>query len=438
MLELHGKFFWNIFGLFESIKDGLRACVKEGVTPDTIGIDTWGVDFGFVGADGVLTGLPRAYRDPFTDQTPEELFHKIGRDEVYQLTGIQIMNFNSLFQLRQEILENYTPLAAADKILFMPDLISYMLTGEQVCEYTVASTSQLINPITRDFESTILKTANINPNWLQPTVQPGTLVGLLADHIAKETGIGKIPVVTVAGHDTASAVVAVPANEKEFAYLNSGTWSLMGVELDTPIITAQSYQHNFANEGGIEGTSRFLKNITGMWLIEQCRKEWKNAGRDYSYGQLEEIAESLGVSESIINPDDPQLLHPDSMTGAITQICHANNLPVPVTDAEFTRCIFDSLAQKYKITLHILNEIIPFEIKKLHVIGGGANNKLLNQLTADAIGMPVVAGPTEATAIGNCLVQAKAAGLVKDRWEIREVVAQSFPLQVYLPKLMKS
>ncbi|MDR2138115.1 MAG: rhamnulokinase [Tannerella sp.] len=434
MMEIHGKYYWNVFGLYESLKEGLKVCAKQGIELTSVGIDTWGVDFGYVGSDGTLLGLPRAYRDPYTDGAPEDFFRRVPRDRVYGLTGIQIMNFNSLYQLFRAKQTCFAPLEAADKILFMPDLLSYLLTGQQVCEYTEASTSQLLNPVTRRFETSLLEAAGVPASLLHPPVDPGAVIGTLTDALAEETGIGKVPVVTVAGHDTASAIISVPAANPHFAYLSSGTWSLMGVETEAPILTQDSFEKNFTNEGGIEGTTRFLKNITGMWLLEQCRKEWEKAGRRYSYPEIVQMAQAAGKSRSIINPDDPRLAAPAGMTRAIAEVCEDSGRPVPDTDAAYVRCIFDSLANRYREVLEMLSSMIPFPIEQLHVIGGGSQNALLNQFTADAIGLPVVAGPSEATAIGNCLMQAKAAGLVKDRWEIRRIVARSFPSQTFLPQ----
>jgi rhamnulokinase len=435
LVELHGKFYWNVFGLYESLKNGLRTCAAQGIELTSIGIDTWGVDFGYIAADGTILGMPRAYRDPYTDGAPEEFFRNVvPREEVYRLTGCQIMNFNSLYQLYRAWKQDFAPLKAADRILFMPDLLSYMLTGKQVCEYTEASTSQMLNPATRRFETSLLRAAGLPDTLLHPLTDPGVVIGTLTDALAEETGIGKVPVVTVAGHDTASAVLAVPATTPRFAYLSSGTWSLMGVETEKPVLTQDSFEKNFTNEGGVEGTTRFLKNITGMWLLEQCRREWTKAGRDYSYPDIVKMAEQAGKSRSTVNPDDPRLANPPSMTKAIAAICAEAGQPVPQSDAEYVRCIFESLANRYRDVLEQLSGMISFPIEKLHVIGGGSQNALLNQFTANAIGLPVVAGPSEATAIGNCLMQAKAAGLVKDRWEIRRIVAESFPMQTFAPE----
>lgn len=434
IMELHGKYYWNIFNLYNSLKEGLCACAKQGIQLTSIGIDTWGVDFGYIGKDGTILGLPRAYRDPYTEGAPEDYFKLVPREEVYRLTGIQIMNFNSLYQLFRAKQADFSPLSAADKILFMPDLLSYMLTGKQVCEYTEASTSQILNPATRQFETSLLEAAGLPASLLHPLVDPGTIIGTLTDALAEETGLGKVPVVTVAGHDTASAVLAVPAENKNFAYLSSGTWSLMGAETEAPILTSESFEKNFTNEGGVEGTTRFLKNITGMWLLEQCRKEWDKAGRSYNYPEIVKMAEEIGKSPSIVNPDDPRLANPASMCKSIADICTETGQKAPASDAEYIRCIFDSLAGRYKDILNQLSAMVPFPIEKLHIIGGGSQNALLNQYTANAIGIPVVAGPSEATAIGNCMMQAKAAGLVADRWEIRKIVAKSFPTQTFLPE----
>ncbi|MDR2232329.1 MAG: rhamnulokinase [Tannerella sp.] len=434
MTELHGKYYWNVYGLYESLKEGLKICAAQGIKLTSIGIDTWGVDFGYIGKDGTLLGLPRAYRDPYTNGAPEDFFKLMPREEVYRLTGIQIMNFNSLYQLFRAKETRFAAFEAADKILFMPDLMSYLLTGKQVCEYTEASTSQLLNPVTRQPVTSLLEISGLPTTLLHPLVDPGTVIGTLTDALAEETGIGKVPVVAVAGHDTASAVLSVPADNPNFAYLSSGTWSLMGVETETPVLTNGSYENNFTNEGGVEGTTRFLKNITGLWLLEECRREWAKEGRNYSYAEMMQMAEKEATSPSIVNPDDSRLASPVRMTESISAICRENGLPIPASDAAFIRCIFDSLAYRYREVLEQLSGMIPFPIDKLHVIGGGSQNALLNQLTANAIRKPVLAGPSEATAIGNCLMQAKAAGLVADRWAIRRIVREAFSLKEFVPQ----
>jgi rhamnulokinase len=432
-IEVHGRCYWDVFALFEEIKKGLAACKLQGITLRSMGIDTWGVDFGYIGSDGALLGLPRAYRDPYTEGAPEEVFAQLPREELYRLTGIQIMDFNSLFQLFRAGRQGFSPYSAAARILFMPDLLTYMLTGQQVCEYTIASTSQMLNPKTKTFDRELLESLRINPALALDPIMPGAVAGRLTDSISRELGIEPIPVIAVAGHDTASAVAAVPAVDTDFAYLSSGTWSLMGIETEEPIINDASMKHNFTNEGGVEGTTRFLKNITGMWLLEECKREWAKAGQEYTYPQIVEMAKASESFPSLINPDDPAFAHPASMCEAIAGYCKATAQPLPQTGSDFVSLIFNSLANCYGQTLALLRAIAPFPIKKLHVIGGGSQNRLLNQLTAKAIGLPVVAGPAEATAIGNIMLQAKAAGLVGNRWEMRKMIAEAFPPETFIP-----
>lgn len=434
IMLLEGKYYWNVYSLYEELKRALRICVQRGIKPHSIGIDTWGVDFGYIAKDGSLLSLPRAYRDPYTDGAPEEYFNIVPRKELYASTGIQIMNFNSLFQLFSAKKEGSTALEEAEHILFMPDLLTYLLTGKMVCEYTEASTSQILNPAKKEFEKQLLDAAGINSDILLPLSLPGTLVGTLSDSVAEETGIGKVPVYAVAGHDTASAIAAIPSLDKEFAYLSSGTWSLMGIECENPIINEESYRHNFTNEGGIDGTTCFLKNITGMWLLEQCRKEWEQEGVSYSYPQIVELATGAESFRSFIQPDAPDFANPASMSAAIVRFCETTGQPAPQTHAQFIRCIFESLALCYRDTLETMRTLSPHSIKRLHIIGGGSKNALLNQFTANALGIPTVAGPAEATAIGNCMVQARAAGLVGDRWEMRRMIAQMEPPVIFEPQ----
>ena len=420
MQEKDGRFYWDVFGIHRHFTECLSQLEERGIKPDSIGIDTWGVDFGCVGADGSILALPRAYRDPYTVGVPAEVFNIVPREELYAATGIQIMDFNTVFQLFAQTREGDAALAAADSILFMPDLLSYMLTGSKVCEYTDASTSGMMDQRSRQFDKQLLQRLGVRTDVLLPIVQPGVEVG-------KYRGI---PVIAVAGHDTASAIAAVPAADEKFAYLSSGTWSLMGIEVPAPVINEESARLNFTNEGGIEGTTRFLKNITGMWILEQCRKVWKASGKDYSYPQLMQMALSEKDFPGRINPDDPRFANPANM---VEEILRSAQDDTPLTDAQIVSCIYHSLADRYKEVLEMLRGFAPFEIDKLHVIGGGSASDLLNQWTADAIGIPVVAGPTEATAIGNIMIQAKAAGLVKDRWEMRRLIAEAFKVKQFNP-----
>ena len=435
IIRIGDKYYWDIYLLFEELKNGLRTAASQGVRLDAIGIDTWGVDFVYLAEDGSFAGLPRAYRDPYTNGMPEDYFdHIFSKQEVYGLTGIQIMNFNTLFQLYAAKKENSSALNNAKNILFMPDALSYLLTGKKVCEYTIASTSQLLNPDTKQFETRFLEKAGIPASLLLPVVMPGEIVGNLSVSIKDECGLGDIPVIAIAGHDTGSAVAAVPAENENFAYLSSGTWSLMGIEVKNAIINEQTFALNFTNEGGIEGTTRFLKNITGMWLLEQCRKEWESQGTSYSYLEIIDLSTSAKGFQSLIDPDDAGFANPVNMPQAIAGYCEKTNQKMPETHAEFIRCIFDSLALKYRFVLESLRQVAPYPIEKLHVIGGGSQNRLLNQFTANATGLPVVAGPSEATAIGNVMIQAKGLGIIKSLAEMRTIIRNSVSLETFYPE----
>lgn len=433
VMEKDGKYYWDIYSLFDHFKAALKKVAGMGVKVESIGIDTWGVDFGCVGPDGAILGLPRAYRDPYTDGIPEEVFKVIPKEELYGITGTQIMNFNSIFQIYAQHKDPESPIHKAAEILFMPDLLSYMLTGERVCEYTDASTSGLIDPRTRDFDRSLLERLGVDPKILRPIVQPGTTVGVLKKEICEETGFAPVPVIAVAGHDTASAIAAVPAGDEHFAYLSSGTWSLMGIESPVPIINGKSYEYNVTNEGGIEGTTRFLKNITGMWLLEQSRKTWAAEGRVYNYAQIEAMGREAIDFPSTIDPDDPRFAAPKDMDAEIKAALAESGQKVPENDAEMISCIYHSLTKKYKAVIAMFQDFASFTIDKLHVIGGGSANKLVSQLTADTLGIPVIAGPVEGTAIGNIMIQAKVAGLVKDRWEMRAIIANSIETKTYYP-----
>ena len=434
ILQIGNHIHWNIYSLFEHLKVGLAAAKKEDVEIESIGIDTWGVDFVFLAEDDSILGAPYAYRDPHTIGMPEKYFELISREKVYNLTGIQVMNFNSLYQLFALSQASNSLLKSAKKMLFIPDALAYMLTGNKVVEYTIASTSQILNPRTKKFEAELLEKAGVSPSILGEIVMPGHLIGALKDYLATESELGKINVIAVAGHDTASAVAAVPATNVNFAYLSSGTWSLIGIEVKDPIINQVTFDLNFTNEGGIEGTTRFLKNITGMWLLEQCLKDWKTEGITYAYEKLVQMTATVPAFQSLIDPDHSSFTNPSCMPTAIANYCRATNQIVPSNHAEFVRCIFESLSLKYNYVLGKLKDLAPFPIEKLHIIGGGSKNPLLNQWTANATGITLIAGPSEATAIGNIMIQAKAAGCVNSLKEMRSIIANSFQLDEFTPK----
>jgi rhamnulokinase len=431
--ESDGHFYWNVLLLWTYFCQGFDACLNAKITPVSMGIDTWGVDFGLFGRWGKLLNLPHAYRDPYTNGMPEKFFERVPRREVYDATGIQVMNINSLYQLLALKQTELPILEAAHSLLFIPDMMAYVLTKEMRNEFTIASTSQLLNPRTMTWEKKLFDALEVSPSIMKPLIMPGEVVGDIKSRIILVKGFPGIPLVAVGTHDTASAVFAVPALDKNFAYLSSGTWSLMGIECKEPIITDESYRLNFTNEGGVGGTTRFLKNITGMWLLERCKAEWASR-KEYSYAELVDMATAEQPFRFFVDPDAPEFANPTSMTQAIAVHCADRGQAAPVSDAEFVRCIFDSLAMKYRYTLDMLKGFAPHPIERLHVIGGGAKNALLNQLTANAIGLPVVAGPAEATAIGNIMVQAMTAGYVKSVDEAREVIRASVQPEVYEPK----
>ena len=434
LIETGGHFYWDIFALYNEVINGLRLVAKRQIEIQSIGIDTWGVDFVCVGSDGAILRNPLAYRDPHTVGKMEEYFEKIiSRDEVYNITGIQFMNFNSLFQLYAMDEAGNTALRNADKVLFVPDALSYMLTGNAVCEYTIASTSQMLDPRTKDLDSRLVESVGLKRGQFGEMVNPATVIGTITEEVQKMTGLGAVPVIAVAGHDTGSAVAAVPAANEKFAYLSSGTWSLMGIETQDAIINARSFDLNFTNEGGIEGTTRFLKNICGMWIYERCRKEWKDA-EGLGHAELQSAAMECEPFRSLINPDDPIFANPASMVDAITTYCEKTNQPIPQGYAQTCRCIFDSLALRYRQVFAWLKEFADFDINVLHIIGGGSKNEYLDQFTANSCGVTVLAGPQEGTAIGNIMLQAKAAGMVGDIWEMRRIIADSLELKRFYPQ----
>lgn len=433
LIEAGRHFYWDIYELYRHIIEGLRIAACKGVEITSIGIDTWGVDFVCVGKDGGFLRQPYSYRDPHTVGAPEAFFTRIPRSHVYGWTGIQVMNFNSLFQLDTLRRNHDSALAAADKLLFMPDALSYMLTGQMVTEYTIASTAQLVNANTRRLEDALLQEIGLTQAHFGRFVYPGEKIGDLTEEVQRITGLGAVPVIAVAGHDTASAVAAVPAMDRNFAYLSSGTWSLMGVETDAPVITAETESLNFTNEGGVEGTIRLLKNICGMWLLERCRTEWG----EISYSELIVEAGTCEPFRSLINPDDALFTNPANMEQAIKTYCSDYRQPIPMTHGQIVRCIFESLALRYRQVLDSLRNLSPRPVEALHVIGGGSRNELLNQWTANAVGIPVIAGPSEATAIGNVMVQALAAGAARDIASMRRLINRSIPLKTFYPQDME-
>ncbi|MBD5250794.1 MAG: rhamnulokinase [Barnesiella sp.] len=433
IINVNGISHWNIYSLFESIKQGMKLVAERGINPVSMAVDTWGVDIAAIASDGQLIGLPVAYRDSrFNSDNTDSYFAKaMSSEDLYARTGIQTLNFNTVFQLHA--LRDTFALLNSARIGFIPDVLSYLLSGKLITEYTIASTGALLNPHTGEFDIDVLDSVGIAKDKFGEIVKPGTVIGTLRPELQNETGLGAVPIVAVGGHDTASAVAAIPAEGRDWAFLSSGTWSLMGIENDKPVVTEDSRRHNMTNEGGIENTIRLLKNITGMWVLEECLKRWKAKGINYSYPELVEMASKAEPFKSFIDPDDTCFVAPADMPKTICEYCEKTGQPVPSDDSAIVRCIFESLAMKYRYVLSLFKEVASNPINRLNVIGGGSRNELLNTLTASAINLPVVAGPVEGTAFGNILVQAKAAGYVDSLDSLREVVRKNVPTKTYLP-----
>ena len=422
-VRLGNHVYWDFPALFEDMKTGLKKAAQLGLKVSGIAIDTWGVDFGFIDRDGNLVGNPVCYRDARTNGMAERFFADVDRTAHYAVNGTQVMEINTLFQLLSLKLADSPQLQIADKMLFTPDLFSYFLTGEANTEYTIASTSEMLDARKRDWDWQLIDSLGLPRHLFCPIVMPGTVRGRLRKDIAEETGLGEVDVIAVGSHDTASAVAAMPATDDEqpVAFISSGTWSLLGVEINEPILTEEARRAEFTNEGGIGGKITFLQNITGLWFIQRLMAEWKEEGDEQQYDILLPAAEKA-VIDTVIPVDDAAFQNPPSMQQAIIDYCNAHNLTAPTSKAETTRVVLQSLAAKYAEATSALNAMLPSPIKKLHIIGGGSQNKLLNRLTEEALGVPVEAGPVEATGIGNILTQALAKGEVSDIAEMRRIV----------------
>ena len=433
MVEINGSFYWNIFSLFGELKTGLKKCIRDfGIQPESVGVDTWGVDIALLDRNGMIVGLPYAYRDPRTDTAMEEVFKIVPRKELYLMTGIQLMQFNTLFQLHAYKRDHAPQLEIAKDILFMPDALGYLFSGVKKNEFSIASTSQFLKPGKLEYEQRLFDAIDFDMNMMQELVLPGTILGNIKSEILKETGSTSIPVVAVAAHDTASAIASVPATGRNWAYISSGTWSLMGIESDHPLISEEIQKLNFTNEGGVEGTTRFLKNIMGLWLLQECRRTWA-ADHNYSWPEMVEMSLKAQPFKCLIDPDAREFLNPGDMPAAIAAFCRKTGQAEPETHGEVIRTIFESLALKYRATLDSIRDVSEVTIEKIHIIGGGANNELLCQYAANATNLPVYAGPTEATAIGNIMMQAKALGAVSSLDEIRRMVFDSFDTKIFYP-----
>lgn len=426
---------WDILRLWNDIQDGLASvALKQGGDLAGIGVDTWGVDFGFLDKHDQLIGNPVHYRDARNDGMMQKAFEIVPREELFRETGLQFMPFNTLFQLLALKQTNSPHLDIAKSFLFVPDLLHFWLTGNKANEYTIASTSQMLEPAARNWNNELLAKFDIPTNLFPDLRSPATSLGAIRASVAARTGIsGDTHVFLPGSHDTASAVASVPAEGENWAYLSSGTWSLMGIELPQPLVNDRVAELNFTNEGGLAGTIRFLKNIAGLWLVQECRRTWLRAGDEYNYSQLTNFASDAPPLQAIVEPDDPSFAAPGDMPKAIRDYCQKTGQTPPNSVGATVRCCLESLALKYRWTFERLEEVRGAKLDVLYIVGGGTQNKLLNQFAADCLNRPVVCGPVEATAVGNVLTQALARGELSGLAELRAVVRNSFELETYHP-----
>lgn len=431
-VEVQGTIYWDILRLFHEVKQGIIKAKNAGGF-DSIGVDTWGVDFGLIDEFGCLLENPIHYRDRRTNGILDEAFQLIPREELYAITGIQFMELNTVFQLLA--LKNKRPhiLERADKMLFLPDLFTYMLTGKKVTEYSIATTSQMIDLKTRGWSETVLEKLGIPARLLNEIVPSGTVAAPLSKCVCDECAVEPVPVISVCGHDTQAALTAIPSSEKDFVFISSGTWSLFGTELDEPIVNEKAIKMNVTNEGGYGYSIGFLKNIIGLWLIQESRRHWNRHGNDYSYADLERLALEAEPFKCFINPDSPEFVPHGNIPERVREYCAKTGQAVPQSVGEIVRCIYESLAMKYRLTFENLMDCTGKEYSSIHVIGGGTKDTLLCQMTANSCDRKVLAGPIEATVLGNIVVQLLATGEIDSIAKAREIVARSEGVKEYLP-----
>jgi rhamnulokinase len=423
---------WDVLRLFADIQEGLRAGGQSGPVSG-IGLDTWGIDFALLDAQDALLGNPVTYRDPRTEGMQEAVFARLPRETVFERTGVQFMQINTLFQLMSLAITRAPQLEAARAFLMIPDLLNFWLSGRKANEYTDASTTQCLDARTRDWARGMLGALGIPAGMFGEVIQPGTVLGPLREHLAASTGLGSIPVIAPATHDTGSAVVATPMDSRDAIYLSSGTWSLLGIETDAPVIDERTRAFNFTNEGGVDGTIRLLKNSAGLWLLQACRAWWVGQGRNYDYALLEQMAASA-ASFAVINPSDPRFVAPGDMPGRIRAYCIETGQPPPDSDDAIARTVLVSLALEYRWVCEKLDALAGRRLPVIHIIGGGSQNQTLNQLTADATQRLVLAGPVEATALGNAMMQFKALGEISSVAEARALIRMALPPRAVEPQ----
>ena len=431
-VKMGNHMYWDFLYLFEEMKTGMKLAAQKGYSIKSIGIDTWGVDFGLIDKDGNLLGNPVSYRDDRTLGLSNEVFAQIDEASHYRETGIQVMEINTLFQLHSMVKNESSMLKVADKLLFMPDLFSYFLTGEANNEYCIATTSEMLDVHKKEWSTSLIQHLNLPAHLFGEIVKPGTVRGKLKKEIAEETGLDfNTDIIAVASHDTASAVLAIPSEKKQIAFISSGTWSLIGALVNEPILTEKARLAKYTNEGGF-GNIRFLRNITGLWILQSLMKEWSDDGSNLTYDQILQEAASVDF-DTIIDVDDASFINPVNMQQAITDYFKTHQLNEPKNRGELVRCVLESLAMKYLEAFKNLQELVPETITELHIIGGGSQNELLNQLTANRLRIPIIAGPVEATAIGNILVQGLTNNEYESLNEMRSILKKCIATKVFKP-----
>lgn len=429
-VEYGGSLHWDVPRLWFEVRKALSRL--EAMELAGIGVDAWGVDYALLGERGELLQNPYHYRDRRTDGVMEEVLRKIDREEIYQATGIQFMPINTLYQLFAAQRQTPKLLAAAKYLLTIPDLFHYWLTGNAVCEFTNATTTQMVDPVKRAWAAGLMQSLELPVHLLSPIVEPGSIIGTLLPDIAKHCSLAGTTIIAPACHDTGSAVAAISARDGT-AFLSSGTWSLVGTELDSPVMTSDALRLNFTNEGGVNGTTRLLKNVMGLWMLQECRRSWVAEGLSYDYRELIDLATGEATFRHLVDPDDESFLRPPDMLTAINQFCTRTHQPVPQEPGAYVRAVLESLAFKYRLVLRNLEQVSGKHVAQIRIIGGGSKNRLLNQLTADATGRKVLAGPAEATALGNVAIQILATGGATSLREVRDIVDRSFPIEVFEP-----
>jgi rhamnulokinase len=430
-VEYGGSLHWDVARLWFEMRKALSKL--ETVELAGIGVDAWGVDYALLGERGELLQNPYHYRDRRTEGVMDEVFHKVPKEEIYRSTGIQFMPINTLYQLFAAQRDTPNVLKVAKRFVTIPDLFNYWLTGRAVCEFSNATTTQLVNPQRRNWATGLMEEVGLRSDLPAPIVEPGTIIGTLLPSIAQSSSLAETSVIAPACHDTGSAVAAITARDRT-AFLSSGTWSLIGIELDEPSVSPQALKLNFTNEGGVNGTTRLLKNVMGLWMLQGCRHSWNARGYSPDYRELVELASSEPAFAHLVDPDDESFLRSTDAVSTIDSFCKKSHQPAPQTPGAYVRCVLESLALKYRLVLRSLEQLCGRRIEQIRVIGGGSKNSMLNQFTADATGRRVLAGPAEATALGNIAMQILATGEASSLQEVRAIVDRSFPVEVFEPR----